>query len=69
MPDTKPRCITCNGPLRRKLNPNRPCCRKCERKVPMAIQAPGLFTKGPAALAAKAASDAVRAQMEDRKDA
>jgi hypothetical protein len=58
------RCIVCGADTRRKPNPKRPCCRKCEKTAPTAVSSPGLFTRGPAALIAKAAMRAVEEQEE-----
>lgn len=48
-------CVVCRKSTRRKPNPCRPCCRKCEKTAPVAISCPGLFTRGPAAIVARAA--------------
>ena len=62
------RCILCDRSTRRKVNQNRPCCRKCERSAPMAIVCPALFCdKGPAAGVARAAMAAVMAGLEDEE--
>jgi hypothetical protein len=54
------RCILCNSQTRRKPSITRPCCNKCEKTAPVAISCPGLFTKGPAALVARAAENAMK---------
>jgi hypothetical protein len=53
-------CILCGKSTRRKPSTLRPCCRKCEKTAPVAVTAPGLFTRGPAALVARAAERAAR---------
>lgn len=47
------RCILC-GELA-ATSKQSPCCKKCQRSAPMAVQAPGLFTTGPAAVVARSA--------------
>lgn len=57
-------CILCGRSTRRKLNPLRPCCRKCEKTAPVAFTCPGAFTKGAAGKVAQAAQDQVRRMIE-----
>lgn len=59
----KAHCILCLRLTRRKLNPLRPCCSKCEKTAPVAVTAPALFAdRGPAAQVARSAMAAVEAQ-------
>lgn len=49
---------------RRKPNPARPCCRRCEHTAPTAIVCPAVFSDGhPAGLFARAAEAEVRRQI------
>ena len=53
------KCVICKQE-RRYINETRPCCRKCEKTAPMCVQAPGLFTNGPAGRVARATEKAVQ---------
>lgn len=43
----KGKCILCHKSTRRKPNPMRPCCLKCERTAPVAVSCPGAFLDRP----------------------
>lgn len=55
-------CIACGHSTRRKLSALRPCCRKCERTVPVAMSAPATFTRGAAGKLARLAESEVELQ-------
>jgi hypothetical protein len=61
--DARARCILCGNLTRRKKNPRRPCCRKCEKTAPTAITCPAAFLGSHADKVAKAAMDAVENQQ------
>jgi hypothetical protein len=48
------RCLLCGKPTRRKHDPRRPCCRKCEKTAPVVFTAPGLFVNDVAGKVARA---------------
>ncbi len=55
-------CLACERQFKR-ITEARPLCGRCEKTSPIAMSAPGLFLKGPAALLAIAAEKAIRMQQ------
>lgn len=49
------RCVICGQSTRRKINPRRPCCSRCEKTAPSCVSSPGCFEHGtsPAATLAR----------------
>lgn len=61
-------CIICGNSTRRKPNPMRPCCSKCEKTAPTAVTCPGAFLPGSnaASKVAQAAIDEASKTPEQR---